>query len=144
MILQRRLDFLVVSFQYLSLFCRLSWRNTATPQRVTTHSLGTAGRLIFPESITTSLAYHSGEKMHSLQTQIYCTSTTTLRHWPWRHKHCWLFLVGLHCIAGIPKLWGAPPGALLGTRVVCKRDIFTLNEIRAQDKIYTSVGTLLA
>jgi hypothetical protein len=41
----------------------------------------------------------------------------------------------------------APRGALLvllGRRVVCMRDIFILNEIWVQDKIYILVGTLLS
>jgi hypothetical protein len=46
-------------------------------------------------------------------------------------------------IPDVPKLWGAPPGALLalwwwgggGERVVYKRDRFILNEMWAQDKI---------
>jgi hypothetical protein len=38
------------------------------------------------------------------------------------------------------------PGAMLvfwGAQVICMRDIFILNEIWVQDKIYTSVGTLI-
>jgi hypothetical protein len=43
--------------------------------------------------------------------------------------------------------FGATPlGGLLdlcgGTRVVCVRDLFTLNEIWAEDEIYIFVGTL--
>jgi hypothetical protein len=38
------------------------------------------------------------------------------------------------------KLWGALP---VGGRVVCIRDIFILNKIWAEDKIYILVGTLL-
>jgi hypothetical protein len=49
----------------------------------------------------------------------------------------------------VPKQWGAPPGGavgLLGGRgVVYMKDIFILNEIWAQDKIYSYmlVDTLL-
>jgi hypothetical protein len=40
------------------------------------------------------------------------------------------------------KLWGAI-GPLVGTRVVCMRDIFILNEIWVQGKICILIGTLL-
>jgi hypothetical protein len=42
----------------------------------------------------------------------------------------------------VPKLWGASPRGARA-RVVCMRDIPSLNEIWTQDKIYILVGTLL-
>jgi hypothetical protein len=42
--------------------------------------------------------------------------------------------------AEVPKLWGA---LREGMRAHCTRNISTLNETWAQDKIYISVGTLL-
>jgi hypothetical protein len=54
------------------------------------------------------------------------------------------------CILPTPeliKLWEAPPrGALLvllGARVYCMSDIFILNEIWAQDKLYILMDILL-
>jgi hypothetical protein len=50
-----------------------------------------------------------------------------------------------YCRAEVPNLWDMPPGeallALGGAWVVCMRDIFILNEIWVQDKIYILVGT---
>jgi len=51
-------------------------------------------------------------------------------------------------IPEVPKLRGAPSGSggavgPLGGAFICMRDIFILNEIWAQDKIYILVGTLL-
>jgi hypothetical protein len=48
----------------------------------------------------------------------------------------------------VPKLWGASPPrercwSSGGSRVFCKKDIFILNDVWPQDKIYILVGTLL-
>jgi hypothetical protein len=48
--------------------------------------------------------------------------------------------------AEVTKLWGAPRGELLvlgGTRLVCMKGIFILNEMWKQNKIHILVGTLL-
>jgi hypothetical protein len=50
-------------------------------------------------------------------------------------------------ITGVPKLWKCPPGGTVdplgeGASCLCGGNI--LNEIRAQDKLYIMVGTLLS
>jgi hypothetical protein len=78
--------------------------------------------------------------------------------WYFRHKGCFTFSVYgiinstvLCCClfdqrfpncGALPRGWGALL-VLWGGASFCTRNIFILNEIRAKDKIYISVGTLL-